>query len=458
MNSYWNISALDGRYADKVSELQGIASEAALNRYRYVIEIHWLLHLNAQTAIKPFIGLSAEQCKTLDALATTVSQETLQTIKDIERTTNHDVKAVEYCLQQTLKTKNFPEKALAFIHFACTSEDINNLAYALMLRDYRDQILMPNLKNILAQNAALIQKTADLAMMARTHGQPASPTTLGKEIAVFSYRLQRKWRRLQQLEILGKCNGATGNYNAHCAAFPELDWPSISRDFIEKKLKLSFNPLTTQIENHDNLAEWCNEISAVNTILIDYCRDVWGYISLGYFRQKTKAGEVGSSTMPHKVNPIDFENAEGNFGVANALLKFLAEKLPISRWQRDLSDSTVLRTLGTCWGHGLLAFKALSKGLDKLEFSEEAMQQDLERNPELLGEAVQTVLRKFGNADAYDLLKEASRGKRADKNALLAVIKKAKFPISEDALATLQKLEPSTYLGFASNLAKTQIL
>ncbi len=457
MNSYWNISALDGRYADKITELQGIASEAALNRYRYVIELQWLLHLHAQSSIRPFIGLNHEQCQSLQNLANKVSNETLQKIKEIESTTNHDVKAVEYCLQQGLQAQGFPEKSLAFLHFACTSEDINNLAYGLMLRDYRDQVLLPHLQTLLEQNAALIQLTAAMPMMARTHGQPASPTTLGKEIAVFSYRLQRKLKRLNELEILGKCNGATGNYNAHYAAFPDLDWPTISRDFIENRLHLAFNPITTQIENHDNLAEWCNELAAINTILIDYSRDVWGYISLGYFKQKTKAGEVGSSTMPHKVNPIDFENAEGNFGVANAMLRHLAEKLPISRWQRDLSDSTALRTLGTCWGHSLLAFKSLSKGLGKLEVSAERMLEDLERNPELLAEAVQTVLRKYGNTDAYDLLKEASRGKRPDKPALLAIIAKAKYPLPKEELANLQKLEPATYLGLAHDLAKSQI-
>lgn len=457
MQNYWNLSPLDGRYGDKTESLRTIASEAALNRYRYTVEIRWLLHMDGQPALSRLIGLTDGQRHELLNMLHDVRDATLLQIKKLEAVTNHDVKAVEYCLQGELRSKGFPETAVAFLHFACTSEDINNLSYALMLRDFRDQTLLPAVKSILDAFHGMIAESAAMPMMARTHGQPATPTTLGKELAVFAHRIRRKHQRLKGLEILGKFNGATGNYNAHFAAFPEVDWLAVARDFVEIGLGLNFNPLTTQIENHDNLAEWCYELASLNTILIDFVRDAWGYISLGYFRQKVKKDEIGSSTMPHKVNPIDFENAEGNFGIANALLLHLAEKLPVSRWQRDLSDSTVLRTLGTCWGHAVLGYSSLLKGIGKLQFAPEAMASDLAGNPELLAEAVQTLLRKHGNSNAYELLKEATRGKRIDKAALLAVVDLAKHSLPVDERNYLAKLEPATYLGMAEKLARSVI-
>jgi adenylosuccinate lyase len=454
MDPYWNISAVDGRYAKTTHVLAEIASEAALNKYRTQVEIAWLLRLAKIPEIKTYLKLSQDQVRFLQSLTEKIDATWLNRIKAIEQTTNHDVKAVEYALKEVLVEHDFPEPSLAYIHFACTSEDINNLAYGMTLRDFRAHALQPALQNISEQLNALISKTADMPMMARTHGQAATPTTMGKEMAVFLYRFNRKWQRIKNLEILGKFNGATGNFNAHLTAFPNLSWPTIAEEFVSQDLGLSYNPITTQIESHDNLAEWCNELRQLNIILLSLCRDIWGYISLGYFRQKTLAQEVGSSTMPHKVNPIDFENAEGNFGISNALLLHLSEKLPISRWQRDLSDSTVLRSLGTAFGHSLIAYNALQKGLSKIDPNASCMLSELRAAPELLAEPVQTLMRKYGNVDAYDILKNVSRGVKPSKEDLLQACRQAPIPIGPEDMKRLEALLPESYLGLAASLAQ----
>lgn len=454
MDPYWNISAVDGRYAKTTRVLAEIASEAALNKYRTQVEIAWLLRLAQIPEIKTYLKLSPAQVVQLQALPPKIDATWLNRIKAIEQTTNHDVKAVEYALKEVLVELHFPAASLAYIHFACTSEDINNLAYGMTLRDFRAQAFDPAMQNISQLLRALIGKTADMPMMARTHGQAATPTTMGKEMAVFLFRLNRKWQRIKNLEILGKFNGATGNFNAHLAAFPQVPWPKIAEEFVSQDLGLSYNPITTQIESHDNLAEWCNELRQLNIILLSLSRDIWGYISLGYFRQKTLAQEVGSSTMPHKVNPIDFENAEGNLGLSNALMMHLSEKLPISRWQRDLSDSTVLRSLGTAFGHSLIAYSALQKGLSKIEPNASCMLTELRAAPELLAEPVQTVMRKYGNVDAYDILKNVSRGVKPSKEDLLQACRQAPNPVASEDLKRLESMLPESYLGLAASLAQ----
>ncbi|HKU46621.1 MAG TPA: adenylosuccinate lyase, partial [Burkholderiales bacterium] len=398
------LSPLDGRYSRGADPLRAYFSEQALIRYRTHVEVEWLQALAAERAIKELKPFSASTAKAMRGLVGKFSEKDAEQIKAIEAETNHDVKAIEYWLKSKLARNAEAQKALEFIHFACTSEDINNLSYALMMAEARDKVMLPRLEQLIEALKGLARKHAGLAMLSRTHGQAASPTTLGKEMANFAHRLERARERIAAVKVLGKINGAVGNYNAHTVAYPGFDWERFSRRFVER-LGLEFNPYTTQIDPHDWLAELLDAYARANSILLDLDRDLWGYVSLGYFRQKAKAGEVGSSTMPHKVNPIDFENSEGNVGVANALLRHLADKLPVSRWQRDLSDSTALRNVGTALGHTLLAYSSCLRGLAKLEADPARLAADLDANWEVLAEAVQQVMRRHGVADAYDKLK-----------------------------------------------------
>jgi len=445
------LSPLDGRYAAKADALRPIFSEYGLIRCRVRVEIEWLLALAVHPGIGELPPFSAATQETLKKIAQDFSVEDAARIKQIEATTNHDVKAVEYFIKE--RTGDRPELAQAkeFVHFACTSEDINNLSYALMLRDARDTVLLPMLDKLVAKLRELAHANAALPMLSRTHGQTASPTTLGKELANVVARLQRQRAQLVAIEIPGKINGAVGNFNAHAIAYPDVDWRALSKQFVES-LGLQWNEYTTQIEPHDGIAELCDCGRRINTILIDLARDVWGYISLGYFRQQLKAGEVGSSTMPHKVNPIDFENAEGNFGVANALFGHFSEKLPISRWQRDLTDSTVLRALGTAFGHTLVAFDALSRGLNKLQVDEARIAADLDASWEVLAEAIQTVMRRHGLPEPYEQLKALTRGKGIARESLREFIGALQLPA--DAKQRLLELTPATYSGLAAGLAR----
>jgi adenylosuccinate lyase len=446
------LSPLDGRYGAKLKALQPFFSEYGLIRYRLTVELEWFKALSeepALTEIAPFTGATLQA---LDRLAQNFSEADAQAVKAIEAETNHDVKALEYWLKDKLSV--FPDALAAceFIHFSCTSEDINNLAYGLMLRDARDAVMLPALQVIIARLRDLAHRHAELAMLSRTHGQAATPTTLGKEMANVVYRLERATKNIAAVQLTGKINGAVGNYNAHLAAYPAFDWETFARKFVEK-LGLEFNPYTIQIEPHDSIAELFDAYARLNTILIDLNRDVWGYVSLGYFKQKVKAGEVGSSTMPHKVNPIDFENSEGNLGLANALLRHMSEKLPISRWQRDLSDSTVLRNVGIACGYSLLAYDSCLKGLGKLEANPQRLAEDLDANWEVLAEPIQTVMRRFGVANPYEQLKELTRGKsRISREEMRAFI--AKLNIPENAKKGLLDLTPESYLGKAAELAK----
>ena len=445
------LSPLDGRYHKQLEPLRPYFSEVALFRYRVDVEIRWLLALAAEPAIdgiKPFSPATNAELKRIVA---SFSEEDAALAKKIEAETNHDVKAIEYWLKQRLAGNAEGARVAEFVHFACTSEDINNLAYGLMLKDGRDRVLLPALERIIDSLAALAVRLADAPMLSRTHGQPATPTTLGKELANVVHRLRRARAAAAAVSLTGKINGAVGNYNAHLAAYPDFDWESFARRFVEA-LGLEFNAYTTQIEPHDALAEQFDAIARANSVLLDLDRDLWGYVSLGYFRQKLKAGEVGSSTMPHKVNPIDFENSEGNLGIANALLRHLSEKLPVSRWQRDLSDSTVLRNIGVALGHSLLAYEACLKGLGKLEADPVRMLEDLEANWEVLGEAVQTVMRRHGLPDPYEQLKQLTRGKRVDGEAMRAFIRGLALPEAEKA--RLLKLTPAGYIGKAAELAR----
>ena len=446
------ISPLDGRYSDEVRELAAYVSEGALTKYRIIVEAAWLLHLaSAKVAI---LVLGDSEKKFLESLvAGSVTASAIMEVKNLEKTTNHDVKAVEYWLQERLKSLGGSVSVRSHVHFACTSEDINNTAYALMLRDVMEHVISPSMGSLNAAVHEMIRSSANVPMISRTHGQPASPTTMGKELAVFSYRLERQTQRLKNQPILAKFNGAVGNYNAHLVACPSLDWQSISKDFVENRLRLAWNPMTTQIESHDSMVEMFDTVRLVNSILIDFSRDMWGYISLGYLVQKTIASEVGSSTMPHKVNPIYFENAEGNLGVSNSLLAHFAEKLPISRWQRDLSDSTVLRTWGSALGHALLAYKNLTRGMARVSLNPVRMLQDLENSWELLAEPVQTVMRRYGVVDAYDRLKLATRGSAGvTRDMIYAAIDGC--PEIPDADKTrLKSLTPVSYVGLASKLA-----
>jgi adenylosuccinate lyase len=446
------LSPLDGRYSSKVEPLRQYFSELALIRYRVLIEIEWLQALAAEPAIAEVPEFSAATVKELDALVTGFSEPDGAAVKTIEARTNHDVKAIEYFLKERLAANVQIAEVAEFIHFACTSEDVNNLCHALMLKAARDDVMLPALDRIIWRLTSMAHELADAAMLAHTHGQPASPTTLGKEMANVVARLKRARQRIAGVKLLGKINGAVGNYNAHMVAYPEIDWEKFARSFVEN-LGLEFNPYTIQIEPHDAIAELFDAYARANTIMLDLDRDIWGYISLGYFTQKTKAGEVGSSTMPHKVNPIDFENSEGNFGIANALLRHMSEKLPVSRWQRDLTDSTVLRNMGTALGYTLLAYDSLLKGLGKLEANYTMLSADLDANWDVLAEPVQTVLRRYGVSGAYELLKDLTRGKGGiTRESLHGFIKTLAIP--DAAKNSLLELRPATYVGKAIELAK----
>mgnify|MGYP001112197054 FL=1 len=452
LNSLTALSPLDGRYGSKTASLRDFFSEYALIKYRVIVEIEWLKALAAEPAIAEVPPFSATAIALLDSIADQFSVADAERVKAIEATTNHDVKAVEYFLKE--RTQGDAEIAAVseFFHFACTSEDINNLSHALMLKGARDAVLLPALEKLIARLSDLAHDLAELPMLSRTHGQPASPTTVGKELANVVFRLRRAWDAIGAAELLGKINGAVGNYNAHLAAYPDLDWEDFARAFVDH-LGLTFNPYTIQIEPHDAMAELYDAIARANTVLLDLNRDVWGYISLGYFKQKVKAGEVGSSTMPHKVNPIDFENSEGNLGLANAMLRHLAEKLPVSRWQRDLTDSTVLRNMGVGFGYSLLAYESCLRGLGKLEANPAELAADLDANWEVLAEPIQTVMRRYGVPNPYEQLKELTRGKGGINRATLhAFIDDLAIP--DDAKARLKAMTPGSYVGKAAELAR----
>ncbi len=450
LNQLTAISPIDGRYGYKTAELRALFSEYGLINRRVEIEIRWLLCLANHPQIIGLPGLSPEASQLLNAVARDFSEADAARVKEIETITNHDVKAVEYYIREKISSHDELSRWSPFIHFACTSVDINNLSDGLLLAEARKQHLLPVLYELMDALCELAARWADHPMLARTHGQPASPTTLGKELAITVHRLQSQLASFREIEILGKMNGAVGNFNAHRVACPEADWMEISRNFVEG-LGLIHNPHTTQIEPHDYMAEYFHALARINTILIDLCRDTWGYISLEYFRLKPVAGEVGSSTMPHKVNPIDFENAEGNLGLASALLGHLAEKLPVSRWQRDLTDSTVTRNIGTAIAHSIIAYQSCLKGLGKLEANSDRIQDDLMANPEVLAEAIQTLLRRHGVEDAYEQLKTLTRGQRATLASLRQNI--AGLDLPEAAKAELSKLSPENYTGNAAEQA-----
>jgi len=445
------LSPLDGRYARSADPLRPFFSEHALIRYRVRVELAWLMALAAEPAIGELKPFSRKTASLLNDLVLKFSETDSKQIKEIEAETNHDVKAIEYWLKARLGKNREVQGALEFIHFAATSEDINNLSYALMFADSREQVMLPRLDEVIAVLREGARRHAGLAMLARTHGQPASPTTLGKELANFVHRLRRARSRIAVVPLLGKMNGATGNYHAHSISYPDFDWERFCARFVQG-LGLEFNPYTTQIEPHDSFAELFDAYAAANTMLLDLDRDLWGYISLGYFRQKTKQGEVGSSTMPHKVNPIDFENSEGNLGVANALLHHLSGKLPVSRWQRDLSDSTALRNAGNALGHTLLAYNSCLRGLAKLDADPRRIAEDLDANWEVLTEAVQQVMRRHGVPGAYEKLKALARGRKIDARQLAAFIRALPIPAPERK--RLLALTPATYTGLATRLAK----
>jgi adenylosuccinate lyase len=447
------LSPLDGRYQAKVAPLRELFSEYALIRFRVRVEVEWLKALAAEPRIAEVKSFSPATLAQLDELVTGFSEADGEAVKAIEARTNHDVKAIEYFLKDRLGGNEEIARVVEFIHFACTSEDINNLCHALMLKSAREQVMLPGLDLIVEKLKSLAHDLADLPMLAHTHGQPASPTTLGKELANVAARLERARRKLAAVSLLGKANGAVGNYNAHLASYPDVDWERFSREFVTR-LELEFNPYTIQIEPHDAIAELFDAYARVNTILLDFDRDVWGYISLGYFRQKLKAGEVGSSTMPHKVNPIDFENSEGNLGIANALLRHMSEKLPISRWQRDLTDSTVLRNMGVALGHTLLAYDSCLRGLEKLEANGARLAEDLEGNWEVLAEPIQTVMRRYGITGAYEQLKELTRGKEGITRESLQAFVKSLSGLPESERERLLAMTPSSYVGMAAELAR----
>lgn len=447
------LSPLDGRYAATAEPLRPIFSEYGLMKARVRVELEWLKALAAAPQIHEVPPFSADTLAEIDRVMAGFDLENAAEVKAIEATTNHDVKAIEYWLKNRFAHNAEIAAVNEFIHFACTSEDINNLSHALMLRQARDEVIVPKLNEIAAKLQQMAHELAEVPMMSRTHGQPATPTTLGKEVANVLQRLRRQIKQLEAQEFLGKINGAVGNYNAHMTAYPNMDWEAHCRTFVEQSLGLTFNPYTIQIEPHDYMAEFFQTISRANTILIDFNRDVWGYISLGYFKQKVKAGEVGSSTMPHKVNPIDFENSEGNLGMANAVLGFLAEKLPVSRWQRDLTDSTVLRNMGVGVGYALLGWAAHLRGLNKLEANPAAMSADLDATWELLAEPIQTVMRRYAVPNAYEQLKDLTRGKGGITPETLRQFING-LAIPDDAKQTLLDLTPALYVGKAVALAK----
>ncbi len=444
------LSPVDGRYGTKTEPLRPIFSEFGLIRHRVLVEIRWLQALSRQDGIREVPALSSHAEHMLNDIIEKFSEPDAQRIKNIERTTNHDVKAVEYFLKEKIAGNQELEAVSEFIHFACTSEDINNLAYALMLREARNQSLLPLMDDVISAIVDMAHRHAGVPMLSRTHGQTASPTTIGKEMANVAARLQRQRDQFSMLPVLGKMNGAVGNYNAHLIAYPEVDWPALSREFING-LGLEMNPYTTQIEPHDYLAEQFDCLARYNTVLIDFCRDAWAYISLGYFKQKTVADEVGSSTMPHKVNPIDFENAEGNLGIANALFAHFAAKLPVSRWQRDLSDSTVLRNIGVAVAHVVIAGESCLKGIGKLEVNEQRTAGDLDESWEVLAEALQTVMRRYGIDKPYERLKALTRDRAVDRETLAAFLRDLEIP--ESARAALAELTPASYTGNAEQQA-----
>jgi len=451
LSSLTAVSPIDGRYGAKTDMLRTVFSEYGLIRYRVLVEVRWLQHLAANPAIVEVAPFSKDATALLNGLVDNFTIEHAERVKEIERTTNHDVKAVEYLIKETIADNAELLAVSEFVHFACTSEDINNLSHALMLKEGRDDIVVPALQAIHGQLTAMAVEFADVAMLARTHGQTASPTTVGKEMANVAYRLQRQLVSITAVPLLGKINGAVGNYNAHISAYPDLDWPAISQAFIES-LGLEFNPYTTQIEPHDYMAELFDGLARSNTILIDFARDIWGYISLGYFKQKTIAGEVGSSTMPHKVNPIDFENAEGNLGIANALYGHLSAKLPVSRWQRDLTDSTVLRNMGVGLGYSMIAYASLDKGIGKLQLNQERLAADLDAAWEVLAEPIQTVMRRYGIEEPYEKLKALTRGNVMDQATIQGFIDTLEIP--QEAKTALKAMTPASYVGNAVQQAK----
>ncbi|MCX7112643.1 MAG: adenylosuccinate lyase [Proteobacteria bacterium] len=446
-----NLSPVDGRYAGKVDSLRPLLSEYGLIRFRVLVEIRWLQALSLEPAIVEVPPFSEAANARLEKLLTHFSLADAERVKEIEKTTNHDVKAVEYFLKEAIADVEELNNVSEFVHFACTSEDINNLSYALMLKQARDEVLLPAMDKLIYRLCEQANEYSTQPMLSRTHGQPATPTTLGKEFANVAVRLRRQCEFVGKVELMGKINGAVGNYNAHAVAYPEVDWPLFARNFVEA-LGLKFNPHTIQIEPHDYIAEFFHGLARFNTVLLDFNRDAWGYISLGYFIQKTVAGEVGSSTMPHKVNPIDFENSEGNLGLANALFAHLAEKLPISRWQRDLTDSTVLRNIGVGIAHTLISVQSCLKGLSKLELNPAMLEADLDANWEVLAEPIQTVMRRYGVGQPYEKLKELTRGRRIGPEDMRRFVTTLEIP--EDAKQRLLALTPRDYIGYAESLAK----
>lgn len=448
------LSPLDGRYQPKMDALRPYFSEYALIKHRAWVEVEWLKALSAAKALSEISPFSANTIKELDAAITNFNEDDAAQVKAIEARTNHDVKALEYWLKEKFDGNPEVKAASEFIHFACTSEDINNLSHALMLKTARDNVMLPFLNNVIARLTELSLQLAEQPLLSRTHGQTASPTTMGKELANVAFRLKRQQKQLAENEILGKINGAVGNFNAHLSAYPDFDWESFAKRFVES-LELDYNPMTIQIEPHDYMAELYDAMARANTILIDLNRDIWGYISVGYFKQKVKAGEIGSSTMPHKVNPIDFENSEGNLGMANAILRHMAEKLPISRWQRDLTDSTVLRNMGVSFGYTLLGYDSCLRGLNKLEVNTKRLDEDLDNSWEVLAEPIQTVMRRYGIENPYEQLKELTRGKGGiNKASLHAFVQTLDIP--NDAKEGLLKLTPANYIGIAAELTKKQ--
>ena len=445
------ISPIDGRYATKTEALRDSFSEYGLIRYRVLVEVKWLKYLSEHPQISEISPFSDKANQLLDGLVDNFSIEHAQQVKKIEKTTNHDVKAVEYFIKDCISDNKELNQVSEFIHFACTSEDINNLSHALMLKSGRDNILLPQLNSLYAKLTEMAKSFAHVPMLSRTHGQTASPTTVGKEFANVAHRLGRQIEQIQQVLLLGKINGAVGNYNAHISAYPDIDWAEAAKEFVES-LGLQHNPYTTQIEPHDYMGELFDALARSNTILIDFSRDIWGYISLGYFKQKTIAGEVGSSTMPHKVNPIDFENAEGNMGIANALFSHLSSKLPISRWQRDLTDSTVLRNMGVGIGYTLIAYASLDKGMGKLELNQDRLAEDLNNSWEVLAEPIQTVMRRYGVPEPYEKLKALTRGNAIDRETIENFVENLDIP--DQAKDDLVAMLPSTYIGSAIEQAK----
>ncbi len=451
LSSLTALSPVDGRYASKTSSLRPYFSEYGLIKYRVLVEIRWLQALSQHSEIKEVPEFSTAANDYLNSIIENFNEEDATRVKNIESTTNHDVKAVEYFLKEKIVDNEEINKVSEFIHFACTSEDINNLSYALMIKGGRDNVLLPEVEQTINTIKDLAHNYAEIPMLCRTHGQPASPSTLGKEMANTAYRMQRQFEQIKTVPLLGKINGAVGNYNAHLSAYPDIDWSLFAKNFVES-LGLDWNPYTIQIEPHDYIAELFDATARFNTILIDFCRDIWSYISIGYFKQKVIAGEVGSSTMPHKVNPIDFENAEGNAGIANSLMNHLSQKLPISRWQRDLTDSTVLRTLGVGIGHTSIAIQSTLKGISKLEVNKIALATDLDNNWEVLAEPIQTVMRRYNIEKPYEKLKELTRGQRITAEGLQVFINNLDIP--QEAKDTLLKITPANYIGNAIEQAK----